>query len=104
VLHRSVILAPTALVVVACSSPAIRSQQEGDAGTDAGADASPCEPRGPETCFNGQDDDCNGVVDCADSACDSTAMCVPGDDSTGILVGQDEACPEGYTEREQLLH
>jgi len=28
-----------------------------------------CVPKGPESCTNGIDDDCNGLVDCADPAC-----------------------------------
>lgn len=35
-------------------------------------DAAPidgCKPTGPENCTNGIDDDCNGLVDCADPAC-----------------------------------
>jgi hypothetical protein len=37
-----------------------------------------CEPSGAEDCFNGRDDDCNELTDCADPACDdSIARCVP---------------------------
>lgn len=48
-----------------------------------------------ELCDNGIDDNCNGDVDCADSACDTIAQCVP----TGTLlalvpVGQ--PCPDGW--------
>jgi hypothetical protein len=41
----------------------------------AGSDAL-CIPA-PENCFNGIDDDCNGLIDCADPACTPTASCVP---------------------------
>jgi hypothetical protein len=79
-------------------------QPDGDAGVlpvvDASVDGAvtgPCVPRGIEDCYNGLDDDCNGFRDCGDVACQSTSMCVPGDDSAGILVGANDACPEGYT-------
>jgi hypothetical protein len=38
-----------------------------------------------ENCFNGTDDDCNGAVDCADSACTAIATCV--EDSPGFALG-----------------
>lgn len=47
-----------------------------DAAVDVGVDVvtvdapvDGCKPTGPENCTNGIDDDCNGLVDCADPAC-----------------------------------
>jgi hypothetical protein len=78
-----------------------------DAGGDGDGDGDgdgPCVASGAEQCFNGKDDDCNGQADCADSACDPTSMCVPGGASTGVMVGKDAPCPEGYKASEQVLH
>jgi len=53
---------------------------------------------GPEDCFNGVDDDCNGLADCADPACDPIAECVT--DAPGFALGSSvaagDACPAGY--------
>jgi hypothetical protein len=51
-----------------------------------------------ESCFNGRDDNCNGLIDCADPACISQGSCVPGLPSSnlGIIVPQAAACPAGY--------
>jgi hypothetical protein len=55
------------------------SGSQNDAGADTGnvggsgeageGPVGPCMPTGAEECLNGQDDDCNGDVDCADAAC-----------------------------------
>ena len=76
---------------------------DGDASVDAAANG-PCVPSGIEDCYNGKDDDCNGALDCGDLACQATSMCVPGDDSAGLLVGANDACPEGYTAKMIALH
>ncbi len=73
-----------------------------DAGEDCSAPGS-CVPPGQEDCFNGKDDDDNGKVDCADSACDPVALCVPGDDRGGVLVAAGEDCPPGFTGSETPL-
>ncbi|HTB60246.1 MAG TPA: hypothetical protein VLC06_20385, partial [Polyangia bacterium] len=42
----------------------------------AGAGGAPCKKTGAENCFDGLDNDCNGLIDCADPACGSTvAQC-----------------------------
>ena len=42
-----------------------------------GAGGAACKPTGPENCFDGIDNDCNGPIDCADPACEATvAQCV----------------------------
>jgi hypothetical protein len=73
-----------------------------DAGgaSDAGAahDAATCQATGPEDCWNGADDDCNGQVDCADSACASPAMCAPAGTMVGVLVADSATCPSGFDE------
>jgi hypothetical protein len=55
-----------------------------------------CVPK-PENCFNGIDDDCNGYIDCADSACGPVAQCVPqatAGFSYGTLLGGNLGCPQ----------
>jgi hypothetical protein len=72
-----------------------------DVGMEAAADASDgCIPK-TENCFNGADDDCNGLADCADPACGSSvAACVPPLPSGWTFVGYDvdtrANCPTGY--------
>jgi hypothetical protein len=56
-----------------------------DGGADSGIEASDdaavdaidagCSPTGAEECFNGVDDDCNGLVDCVRAAAVSRAQC-----------------------------
>lgn len=64
-----------------------------DAGFDAGVDA------GFEDCANGVDDDVDGLIDCADSNCPTSATCNDGNACTnndvcaaGVCVGQLETC------------
>ncbi len=55
----------------------------GDVVTDV-APVDGCVPKGPENCTNGVDDDCNGLVDCADPACTAQGYaCVPVSPSGG---------------------
>jgi hypothetical protein len=70
--------------------------QGADAGADGSVPVGPCVSTGVEACYNGKDDDCNGVADCADLACQVTSMCVPGDDTAGVFVAADQVCPAGY--------
>ncbi|HVU52542.1 MAG TPA: hypothetical protein VHL80_17805 [Polyangia bacterium] len=71
-----------------------------DASVDA-RDAAPelkpgCTPA-PEDCFNGLDDDCDGLNDCADPDCAPTAVCVPRPSGTvGTVVGAADLCPKGF--------
>jgi hypothetical protein len=78
---------------------------DGDAGDGAIADASGdtapvdgCVPMGPEDCFDGIDDDCNGLTDCADPACQPVAECVP--EAIGFTYGAEVAaggaCPAQF--------
>lgn len=62
-----------------------------------------CDPNDDEDCFNGVDDDCNQLADCADPAC-SEAVCAPAADVPGVLVEIGEECPPGYREEEIELH
>jgi hypothetical protein len=65
---------------------------------DAGRwDAGACGPGSLEDCHNGLDDDCDGDVDCADEDCTEVTQCVPNALSY-VLVGETEACPDGYAE------
>jgi hypothetical protein len=56
-----------------------------------GAGGSPCTKTGSENCFDGIDNDCNGLIDCADPACGATvAQCVALDPTSapiGLLSG-----------------
>jgi hypothetical protein len=66
---------------------------------EAAVDA--CSPSGPESCSNGLDDDCNGLVDCADPACASTGFtCAQAVPPGWTLVAYDRAsrggCPGGW--------
>ncbi|MDF2693908.1 MAG: hypothetical protein K0S65_2291 [Labilithrix sp.] len=60
-----------------------------------------CKPTGAEVCDDGIDNDCNGRVDCADSACTEGFACVepPPDGWIPILLAEDArpSCPAGYT-------
>ncbi len=72
------------------------------AGDDAAVIAPTCEPTGVEVCDDGIDNDCNGDVDCEDSACTDGFECVePPPDGWAPTVLADDArpnCPAGYTE------
>ena len=63
-----------------------------------GSGGSACQPAPAELCFNGIDDDCDGLADCADPACSSVAVCVPADQafSLGITIDASSDCPIGY--------
>jgi hypothetical protein len=51
----------------------------------------------PENCFNGIDDDCDGLSDCADPDCVPIAACVPRPSgNVGTIVGATDACPKGF--------
>ena len=56
-----------------------------------GAGGAACKKTGAENCFDGIDNDCNGLVDCADPACGATvAQCVALDPTSapvGLLSG-----------------
>lgn len=82
------------------------SDAEGDAPVaDAGADAAPdvaVDSCGSvEICNNGVDDDCNGLVDCADPQCQSLGWaCMPAVPASWVLVAYDPvgrpACAAGW--------
>lgn len=74
-----------------------------DAAADARADGATgdaCSPQGSEDCTNGRDDDCDGLVDCADPECAPQYECVPevpsGWTKAALSVGSRPACPGGY--------
>lgn len=70
-----------------------------DAPRDASVDPS-CVKTGPESCEDGLDNDCNGLVDCADPACQPTHQCVDavpvGWDLVAFSPNTRPACPAGY--------
>lgn len=73
----------------------------GDAAKDVAADV-PCIPSngGIEDCDDGLDNDCNGKVDCADTACNPTHVCIGTPPIGWSLVGESDgtrpACPTDY--------
>ena len=73
----------------------------GRGGGPAGAGGRPpCTPTGAESCFNNVDDDCDGNVDCMDSDCSPTALCVPLDlqGQVGVVMPDLQTpCPANYT-------
>lgn len=77
-----------------------------DGGADGGAGGtggSGCEGR-VEDCFDGDDNDCDGDVDCADSDCDAIVACVPEGARIGVLVSAGATCPDGYDDEPIVLH
>lgn len=115
-LRRILTASPAAALVVgvvtACSSvpditftdaPADGGDASSDARTDGPSDASvdpSCVKSGPENCEDGLDNDCNGLVDCADPACQPTHQCVDpapvGWDLVAFSPNTRPACPTGY--------
>lgn len=60
----------------------------------------------PESCLNGEDDDCDGKPDCADEDCTTAVMCVPAGPSgfaLGVRVDADQPCPPGYLAKETTV-
>lgn len=59
-----------------------------------------------EICFNGVDDDCDGMTDCADSAdCSAGATCAPAPPSAvplRVMVATNQPCPAGYRDPQIL--
>jgi len=60
-----------------------------------------CVFQSAEDCFNGIDDDCNGMTDCADPACTPATDCVPAAGGSagfalGTTVAPSAACPTLY--------
>ena len=65
-------------------------------GGAGGAGGAACKATGAENCFDGIDNDCNGFIDCADSACGAAvAQCVALDPTAapiGLLSGGTGPC------------
>jgi hypothetical protein len=57
-----------------------------------------CVETGVERCFDGIDNDCNGLADCADPACAAGATCIPDPAllDVAVRVAPDAACPNGF--------
>jgi hypothetical protein len=72
-------------------------------GPDIAVDLGPVCLPAPEDCFNGVDDDCDGLADCADPDCvPSVAQCVPADaladpgTAMGASVPPTATCPVNF--------
>jgi len=66
---------------------------------DSGPGPEPDAGPGSERCDNGDDDDRDGDIDCADDDCNTGYSCVPqGDELAIMLTDIDEACPSGFEE------
>src|SRR5262245_35015382 len=59
-----------------------------------------------ELCFDGQDNDGDGLADCGDPDCDAGAICVASaaDRPAGALVPGDQPCPAGFQGGETTIH
>jgi hypothetical protein len=66
------------------------------------------QPISLELCLDGLDneDAVDGLVDCEDPKCGDLTTCVPTDtpEAAGIVVDENEACPEGFQGGEELIH
>jgi hypothetical protein len=106
--RRLLLLGPFALLAFVGLACAPTTRDFGSTGGQGGgaSTSGPCAAGTLEDCFNGLDDDCNGKADCEDPACSDAAVCEPAAlaASSGVVVGEGEACPEGFTADEQLIH
>ncbi len=70
-------------------------------------DAAPtCTRSGPETCYDGIDNDCNRLSDCEDPACQPNSQCVPVNAASSVDVGilltdPAQTCPNGFIEKSE---
>jgi hypothetical protein len=57
-----------------------------------------------EDCFNGTDDDCDALIDCADPDCEVPAECGAEGSALGFLQPAGSTCPAGTVADAQPLH
>lgn len=62
--------------LVACGPSAAGDDDDDD---DVGVDSGTCVPSGVEVCDDVTDNDCNGLADCDDAACEGSNLCPGGD-------------------------
>jgi hypothetical protein len=89
----------TAVTLQAGSFSTATVTLRGGAPPDGGGGDMKCVFQSAEDCWNGVDDDCNGMTDCADPACQATAVCVPdknGAFALGTELPAGGMCPAGY--------
>lgn len=67
-----------AMLASACG-PSAGGGDDDDDGNGSPDASGACVPTGPETCSNVTDDDCNGLADCDDVACEGNAACPSAD-------------------------
>lgn len=73
----------------------VRDASVGDVATP---DLPPACTPSAEDCWNGIDDDCDELADCADPECGPATQCVPveANGTAALAVGETEACPAGF--------
>lgn len=69
----------------------------GDAGTDASLDGWICPRRFERECAGGEDEDCDGLIDCNDSDCATSLACCSDRAPLFDLVTFDDAFPSEWT-------
>ena len=78
----------------------------GAAGTGA-AGTTGCVFQSAEDCFDGIDNDCNGMIDCADPACAPQGECVAAGNTNfklGVEANPTDTCPTNFTGGETALN
>jgi hypothetical protein len=79
------------------AGPDVTVDAQKDLAVEAAPDVHPgCVPRA-EDCYNGLDDDCDGLADCADPDCTPTSVCIPlPSGSPGTTIATGATCPGGF--------
>ncbi len=74
---------------------------------DAATAPDACNPQSSESCTNGVDDDCDGLVDCQDPSCGPQYECVPAVPSgwtpAALSIGSRGGCPAGFSSQRDVV-